>query len=198
MMARGLIRACLISALGCWATANCPSGVKVLDTLDMKKYPGTWYEVASENLSFLSGCSCSRYVYTMTSAQTFDDKFSCTRGGKPAGISLTLKGQIPDLSKPAVQEESPVFSWMPTAPYLVLEVGKQYEYAVVYACVALPFGQTVQTTYIFARDPQALAKNAIDLDGIKRRLNAQGIETTKIQAVLQPSNCSYGASDVVV
>merc|ERR1711976_173620 len=92
-------------------------------------------------------------------------------------MSLTLKGKIPDLSKPAVQEESPLFSWMPTAPYLVLEVGQDYEYAVVYACVELPLGQSVQTTYIFARDSQALTKKNIGLDGIKSRLNAQGIDT---------------------
>merc|ERR1712176_1005613 len=95
--------------------------------------------------------------------------------GKPSGISLMLKGQIPDLAKPAVQKESPLSSWLPSAPYLILEVGKEYEYAVVYACVDLPFGYIVETTYIFARDPQALSKNAIDLDGIKSRLTAQGI-----------------------
>merc|ERR1711971_1072943 len=136
----------------------------------MGKYPGIWYEVASENMEFLSGCSCSRYDYKMTGTQTFDDHFSCTKGGKPSGISVTLKGQIPDLKKPAVQKESPLFSFMPSAPYLILEVGKEYEYAVVYACVGLPFGHIIETTYIFARDPQALEKNIIDLNGIKSRL----------------------------
>lgn len=185
---------------GC-AAATCPAGIKVLDTVDMTKYPGIWYEVASENLEFLSGCSCSRYHYQMTGNQTFDDHFSCTEKGKPAALSLTLKGQIPDLTKPAVQKESPLSSWLPTAPYLILELGKNYEYAVVYACVQLPFGHMVETTYIFARDSQALAKEGaykIDFDGIKSRLKAQGIDPTQIKLVPQPTTCSYPQLDVLV
>merc|ERR1711879_301469 len=190
----GVLCVVLAALAGGVTSDSCPAGVKVLDNVDLVKYPGTWYEVASENLSFLSGCSCSRYVYKMTGAQTFDDYFSCTHGGKPAGIALTLKGQIPDLAKPAVQKESPMFSFMPTAPYDILEVGKDYEYAVVYACVPLPFGNKVQTIYIFHRDPQAVAKKAIDLAGISSRLNAMGIDTSNIKTVPQPANCSYAAA----
>merc|ERR1719174_492256 len=89
----------LASLAICADSASCPTGVKVLDNLDLNKYPGIWYEVASENLGFLSGCSCSRYDYKMTGKQTFDDHFSCTQNGKPSAMSLTLKGKIPDLSK---------------------------------------------------------------------------------------------------
>merc|ERR1711976_991593 len=178
--------------------AKCPTGIKVLDSLDLERYPGIWYEVASENMDFLSGCSCSQYHYQMTGKQTFDDRFSCTKGGKAASIDLVLKGDIPDLTKPAVQKESPMYSWLPSAPYLVLEVGKEYEYAVVYACVGLPLGHIVETTYIFHRDPQAVSKNLIDLDGIKGRLTKQGIDPTKIKLIDQPKNCSYPATDVVV
>lgn len=178
--------------------AKCPANIKVLDQVDLQKYEGTWYEVASENLSFLSGCSCSRYDYKMTGAQTFDDHFSCTKSGKPMDISLTLKGKIPDLSKPAVQEESPLVSWLPSAPYLILEVGKEYEYAVVYACVDLPLGSEVETTYIFHRNPQALTKGLIDMDGINARLKAQGIPYEKIKVVPQPTNCTYPSLNEVV
>lgn len=197
-MSRALTAVALAMLVGSAAAASCPTGVKTLDTVDLAKYPGIWYEVASENMAFLSGCSCSRYDYKMTGKQTFDDHFSCTKNGKPAAMSLTLKGKIPDLSKPAVQEESPLFSFMPSAPYLILEVGKHYEYAVVYACVGLPFGQIVETTYIFARDSQALAKGSIDFEGIKSRLSVQGIDASKIKIVPQPTNCSYPAENVIV
>merc|ERR1712039_507331 len=164
----------------------------------MGKYPGIWYEVASENMDFLSGCSCSQYHYQMTGKQTFDDHFTCTTKGKPSGMDLVLKGEIPDLSKPAVQKESPMFSWLPSAPYLILEVGKEYEYAVVYACIDLPLGSEVETTYIFHRDPQAITKGLLDMDGINTRLKAMGIGYDKIKHVPQPSNCSYPEVNVVV
>jgi len=198
-MARAVGAATLALLVGWVAAASCPKGVKVLDTVDLNRYQGIWYEVASKNLQFLSGCTCSRYEYKMTGAQTYDDHFSCTRGGKPAGISVTLKGKIPDLAEPAVQKESPMFGWLPAAPYLILEVGAEYEHAVVYACVDLPFGNVVETIYVFARDPGALEKNSIDLEGIKRRLREQGIDgADKIALVPQPTNCSYPATDDVV
>eukprot|EP00928_Gymnodinium_smaydae_P082796 TRINITY_DN66086_c0_g1_i1.p1 TRINITY_DN66086_c0_g1~~TRINITY_DN66086_c0_g1_i1.p1 ORF type:complete len:211 (+),score=20.47 TRINITY_DN66086_c0_g1_i1:40-633(+) len=185
-------------AFSSFVAAKCPKDVKVVDTLDLTKYAGVWYEVASENLGFLSGCSCSRYDYKLTGAQTYDDHFTCTRNGKPSGIDLVLKGKIPDLSKPAVQEESPLVSWLPSAPYLVLEVGKDYEYAVVYACIDLLFGSKVETTYIFHRDPQAVSKGLLDMDGITTRLKAQGINCEKIKVVPHPSNCSYPDVNVLV
>jgi len=148
-------------------------------------------------LGFLSGCSCSRYDYKMTGNNTYDDRFSCTKHGKPAAIDLVLKGKILDLSKPAVQQESPFFSWFPSAPYLVLDVGENYEHAVVYACVPLIFGHIVETTYIFHRDPQALSKKLIDLDAIKDWLTPQGINAAEIKTVDQPTDCVYPTSDVV-
>lgn len=171
--------------------SSCPAGVKVVEGLDMEKYPGTWYEVASQNVGLLSSCSCSRYEYKMTGALTFDDRFTCTKGGKAGGLDLVLKGRIPDAGVLAKQDESPLYSWLPTAPYWVLEVGKDYEYAVVYACVPV-VGEYI---YVFHRNPQALTSGLIDLDAIKARLTAQGIDASQVRVVPQPANCSYPPSD---
>lgn len=190
-MSRGMLIVGVLASLATSVTGfGCPAGVKVLDTLDLEKYAGTWYEVASQNLGLLSSCSCSRYEYKMTSDHTFDDRFTCTKGGKADGLDLVLKGNIPDLKVPAKQEESPLYSWLPTAPYWVLEVGKDYEYAVVYACVAIA-GQYI---YVFHRDPAALTKNLLDLNAIKSRLTSQGIDASQIKVVPQPATCSYPSS----
>merc|ERR1711904_682344 len=134
------------------------------------------------------GCSCSRYNFTMTGAQTFDDHFSCTKNGKSDGMGLTLKGKIPDLKQPAKMEESPLESWLPSAPYWVVELGKDYEYAVVYACVSYA-GEYI---YIFHREADAITKGLIDLEGIRGRLRSQGIDESQIKVVQQPSSCVYG------
>jgi len=81
--------------------------------------------------------------------------------------------------------ESPLKPWLPSAPYWVLEVGKEYEYAVVYACVGA-IGFSAEYIYIFSRDPSKLP----DIDGIKSRLAAQGIDTSKVQTVPQ-AGCTY-------
>lgn len=84
-------------------------------------------------------------------------------------------------------EESPLSSWLPTAPYWVLELGKDYEYAVVYACVSLA-GEYI---YIFHREADAITKGLLDIDGIRTRLKAQGIDESKVKVVPQPSSCAY-------
>ena len=179
-----LVAACLICS-ATWASGrSCPS-VKVLDSLDLKRYPGIWFEVASQNLAFLSSCKCSVYNFTCTTetCSTFDDRFTCNKDvSKPGSLyDLVLKGKIPDLNVPAKMEESPIKPWLPSAPcvcrtycmractptdmckdmcigmclgkcmdmwrrarrladghaprYWVIEVGQDYDYAVVYACV---------------------------------------------------------------
>ena len=65
-------------------------------------------------------------------------------------MDLMLKGYIPDLLDPAKQQESPISSYLPSAPYWVLEVGDNYQYAVVYACVNLLVSHP-EYIYIFHR-----------------------------------------------
>mmetsp|Transcript_48427 Transcript_48427/g.103758 ORF Transcript_48427/g.103758 Transcript_48427/m.103758 type:complete len:197 (-) Transcript_48427:257-847(-) len=173
--------------------SSCPSGISVVPNLDLSRYEGTWYEVASQNLGVLSACSCSRYLFKMTSDDTFDDRFSCTKGGKPGGIDLTLKGKIPNTTVPAKMVESPMFSWLPSAPYWVVEVGKDYEYAVVYACVPIA-GEYI---YIFHRDSQALSKKLIDVETISSKLTAMGVDASQVK-VVSHSSCEYPTELVVV
>jgi len=170
---------------------KCPKGLKTVENLDFQKYAGTWYEVASQNLELLQKCSCSRYEYKMTGKDTYDDRFSCTNSGIIGDIDMVLKGKVPDMTSPAKQEESPIFSWMPAAPYWVLEVGKDYEYAVVYACVPVA-GQYI---YIFHRDPLALDKGLLDVSSLQARLISKGLDASGIKVVPQPANCVYPQSE---
>lgn len=70
---------------------SCPN-VKVLDTLDLSRYPGIWYEVASQNLAFLSSCKCSVYNFTCTSTgcASFDDHFTCNKDVSKPGSDYDL------------------------------------------------------------------------------------------------------------
>lgn len=127
----------------------------------------------------------------MTSNNTFDDRFTCTKGGNPKGIDLVLKGRIRDLQQPAKMEESPMYSWLPTAPYWVVDVGEEYEYAVVYACVPVA-GEYI---YIFHRDPHALTKKLLDLAAITAKLTSMGIDASQVK-VVQHSSCDYPRTDM--
>ena len=122
---------CLL-VIGGASASSCPANVTVVSKLDMTRYPGIWYEVASQNLGLLSSCKCSVYNFTCTAAHcaTFDDHFTCNKDVSEPGsdYDVILKGKIPDpIGDPAKMAESPIKPWLPSAPYWVLEVGSEYE-----------------------------------------------------------------------
>ena len=122
---------CLL-VIGGASASSCPANVTVVSKLDMTRYPGIWYEVASQNLGLLSSCKCSVYNFTCTAAHcaTFDDHFTCNKDVSEPGsdYDVILKGKIPDpIGDPAKMAESPIKPWLPSAPYWVLEVGSKYE-----------------------------------------------------------------------
>ena len=148
----------------------------------MARYPGIWYEVASANLGFLDGCSCSAFDYIMTDKNHYTDRFTCNKNGKKNDIDVTLHGTIPDINKTGDQYEGPS-KWLPvSAPYLITEVAEDYSYAVVYSCVNL-YVSKGEYIYIFHRERNGLKK--IDLNGIKQRLSAQGVDVSAIKVVPQ-------------
>jgi apolipoprotein D and lipocalin family protein len=166
------------------AATQCPQ-VTLASNFDPEKYAGVWYEMYSQTVSLQDGCSCSKYNWTLTSDSTFVDQFSCI---KPSGAShITLNGKIPDLSNPANMNEAPApISWVYGAPYQVLEVDQDYTYAVVYACVKLPLIDASEYVYIFLRDVNTL--DSLDVQGIFSRLDAQGINYSKLNKISQ-DNC---------
>ena len=60
--------------------------------LDASRYEGFWYEVASQNLPFLSSCKCSVYNFTCTSngCASFDDHFTCNKDVSKPGSDYDL------------------------------------------------------------------------------------------------------------
>eukprot|EP00475_Leptophrys_vorax_P002979 TRINITY_DN1170_c0_g1_i1.p1 TRINITY_DN1170_c0_g1~~TRINITY_DN1170_c0_g1_i1.p1 ORF type:complete len:191 (-),score=48.91 TRINITY_DN1170_c0_g1_i1:351-923(-) len=166
------------------SATQCPQ-VTLASNFDPVKYQGIWHEMYSQTISLQDGCSCSKYNWTLTSSNTFEDDFSCI---KPSGVThINLEGKIPDLNNPANMEEAPApISWITGAPYQVLEVDQDYSYAVVYACVKLPLFDASEYVYVFLRDPTSL--DSLDTQGIFDRLSAQGIDYSKINKISQ-DNC---------
>lgn len=155
----------LLTAIVLFATPALSAGVKTVQDLDLKRYLGTWHEVARYPLFFQKGCKQSKATYTLVNPAKISVYNRCIKNGKKTEIKgdAIVKGP----GKLAVK-----FSvFMPfRAPYWVLWVNKNYTVAVV--------GEPKRKNgWILARSPnpskkqlapalKALTDNGYKLDGL--------------------------------
>eukprot|EP00128_Syssomonas_multiformis_P009933 Colp12_sorted_trinity150504_noHs@9250 len=141
--------------------ASCPSystlATASAASVNLEKYQGIWYEVASKNIPGTGSCHCTQYNFTLETATTFKDDFFCRLGG-PTGkpLELQLSGKQDDPSVPGALSESP-FSLLPFgAPYWVIDLKSdeqgEYTASLVYACVNLVVSRA-EYIYMFTRKP---------------------------------------------
>ena len=121
-----LVIAVPLSAACIGANPNLPA----LDTaknIDLTKYTGLWYEIAKYPVSFEEGCVNVTAEYTIRDDGNVTVLNTC---GEAGGEGRTIEGfATVDSDEPA---QLTVYFFFPFgAPYWILEVGEDYEYAVV-------------------------------------------------------------------
>jgi apolipoprotein D and lipocalin family protein len=101
--------------------------LRVVDNFDASRFLGTWYEIARYPNSFERNC----YGVTAQYALMPDGRLSVLntcREGSVDGPSRIQSGTA-ELAAPAKLEVT--FFWPISAPYWVIDLGEDYEYAVV-------------------------------------------------------------------
>ena len=122
----------------------------VVQDVDLGRYIGKWYEIASNRPDFQKDCFCTTAEYTLIdpATPTIGVRNSCNRGS-PTGPRTVAEGRatIPDLSTPAklaVTFGGP----FPAAPnYWIVSLATDYSYAVVSSAERKPI-------FILARESQ--------------------------------------------
>jgi apolipoprotein D and lipocalin family protein len=100
---------------------------EVVSHVDVARYIGRWYEIASFPQHFQKGCSDSRADYRLRDDGKIEVVNSCVRNGKVD--SARGKAWVVDKSTNAKLKVS--FFWPFRGDYWIIELGKDYEYAVV-------------------------------------------------------------------
>jgi apolipoprotein D and lipocalin family protein len=97
--------------------------------VDLTRYVGQWYEIARYPNSFQNGCVGSSAQYTLRADGEIDVVNSC-RDGK-TGETRQAKGRawIVDPASNARLKVS--FFWPFRGDYWIIDLGKEYEYAVI-------------------------------------------------------------------
>lgn len=101
--------------------------LKTVQSVDLKKYSGTWFEIASFPQRFQKGCECTTAEYTPTDKGYITVENRCKRNGKPSYIKgKAFVDENSGNAKLKVQ-----FFWPFKGQYWIIDLADDYSYAVV-------------------------------------------------------------------
>jgi apolipoprotein D and lipocalin family protein len=145
--------------------------------VELSRYLGTWYELATFPKSFERGCTGSTATYTLRSDGEIDVLNRC-RVGALDGKERSAKGRARVIDR-ATNAKLEVSFFRPFwSDYWVIDLGADYEYAVV--------GHPSRDyLWILSRTP-TLAPAVYD--AIVERLRAQGYEVDRLKRTRQLGN----------
>jgi apolipoprotein D and lipocalin family protein len=169
-------------ALGCGAEPP----LKVADSVDLSRFQGKWYEIAKLPRITQTNCYGTTAFYTKTSDQSLELVNQCNLGSNFGPIStVTMNAWVPDTAAPAkLALQVGAFS----GDYWILEVGSEYEYAVIGHPSRLYF-------WILSRAPQL---DSTTVQGIVARAKSNQFDMSPLEYTPQPSSGERVASPVPV
>lgn len=172
-MVKHALAALALSAVvvGC-GSAPADSSLQTVSHLDVKRYMGTWYDVADFPQDFQEDCHCTKARYDLLPWGDVLVRNSCLQGGTDGRpIAIVGRAFLPDPDEPGKLKVS---FFNPTgSDYWVIELGEDYQYAVV-------SDPNLDTLWILSRTP---TMDAALLSGIKTRLEQKGFDLTRLVEV---------------
>jgi apolipoprotein D and lipocalin family protein len=167
-----------LAVTGCATTTTARLNLPTLQTVphvDLNRYLGLWYEIASFPQSFQRGCTGSTATYMLRDNGDVDVVNRCLEG------SLTGKEKVARGRARAVDSSTnaklKVSFFRPFwGDYWIIDLGANYEYAVV--------GHPSRDyLWILSRTP---TMDSAVYDGILARLRSQGYEVERLNRTVQP------------
>ncbi|MEW6052333.1 MAG: lipocalin family protein [Nitrospirota bacterium] len=124
----------LLAVLSCVCLLSCgtrtASTLKVVSHIDLQRYTGVWYEIARYPNSFQEGCVASTATYTLRKDGRIDVLNQC-RKHTLDGPVVYAKGKATVVDQKTNAKLKVTFFWPFYGPYWIIDIGHDYEYAVV-------------------------------------------------------------------
>jgi apolipoprotein D and lipocalin family protein len=177
----------LTTALACAAVA-CSSDppLDVASNVDLSRFQGKWYEIARLPRTTQTDCHGTTAFYTQGSDGALTFVNQCNVGGATGPLkTVSMSAKVPDQGVPA-KLALDVGGY--TGDYWILEVGSNYEYAVVGHPSRLYF-------WILSRTPTL---DPTTMQGVLGRAQSNHFDTTQIQYTPQPPPDDRASSDAPV
>lgn len=160
----------LIALASCTALKKEPTEKppQTVDHVDLGRYSGTWYEIARYPNRFQKGCINSQAAYTLRQDGTVSVLNTCT--DERTGKHRQAEGKAWVIDKSSNAKLKVSFFWPFAGDYWIIELGEEYEYAVI--------GHPERKfLWILSRTRQMEEKVYLD---ILSRLPQQGYDTSRL------------------
>ncbi len=142
--------------------------------VDLKKYAGKWYEIASFPQRFQKGCNCTTAEYTMTDKGFVIVENRCNRDST-TGKQSYIKGKAFVVENSGNAKLKVQFFWPFKGKYWIIDLADDYSYAVV-------GHPNRKYLWILSRTPMM---NDILYQQIISRIKEKGFDISKIKLTRQ-------------
>lgn len=115
--------------MGCSAPRSTPTSV---GSVELEKYAGLWYDIASFPMRFQKGCHCTTAEYTLNPKGYVKVENSCRKNGYD-GKKSGIKGKAYAVEGSKNTKLKVQFFWPFKGDYWIVRLEKDYKWAVVSA-----------------------------------------------------------------
>ena len=175
-LATALVLSSVLAAMSCQSPTSSLPPLEVVENLDIERYQGRWYEIASFPQFFQRGCVATRADYSLREDGRIRVQNQCLDGSldgelrEAEGVAWVVDPEISS-ARLAVS-----FFWPFKGHYWVIDLGERYEYAVV--------GHP-ERTYLWILSRTTTLPDDV-YDGILKRIEAKGYDLAPLTRTLQP------------
>lgn len=164
-----------LSMLFCFfAIVSAAQTLQTVPSVDLKKYAGKWYEIASFPQRFQKGCNCTTAEYTLTDKGYMIVENRCNKGSV-SGKTSYIKGKAFVVENSGNAKLKVQFFWPFKGKYWIIDLANDYSYAVV-------SHPNIKYLWILAREPKM---DEIIYQGIINRLKVKGFDLQSLQLTPQ-------------
>jgi apolipoprotein D and lipocalin family protein len=168
------LAACVVCAGAASTSCNSEPALDVAPNVDLSQFQGKWYEIARLPRTTQTNCFGTTAFYTMASDGSLSFVNQCNEGAADGPLNTqAMTATVPDSNQPAkLALQVGSFS----GDYWILEVGPNYEYAVV--------GHPSRL-YLWILSRTATL-DATTLSGVIGRAQSNQFDTSKLEFTPQP------------
>lgn len=164
---------CLLAAvaalISCVPPATDQPPLQTVDSVDLDRYLGTWYEIARLPHPFQGGCVATRAIYTRRDDGLIGVFNECREDALDGSVrSVEGRARVTDPQTNARLEVS--FFWLFWGDYWVIDLDPDYRWAVV-------GHPSRRYLWVLAREPSL---DPVILKGILQRVAAQGYDLDQV------------------
>lgn len=153
---------------------SCAKQLETVSYVDLTKYAGKWYEIASFPQRFQKGCHCTTAEYSLTDKDYVIVENRCNKDSINGKISY-IKGKAFVEKNSGNAKLKVQFFWPFKAKYWIIDLAEDYSYAVV-------SHPTKKYLWILSRTPKM---NTEIYNNILVKLKVKGFDLSKLKITVQ-------------